>query len=170
MQPWSHEMSSLNHLIALKFDRHFSSIAAEAPVKFQSGRTILNINLAGFEAWNITISSLITHWNGPQVMVCLLDITWTNNQSSQIKPYEATRVGINSKWQNHYQNDLLQYFGYWSMDHWFEELASYPAIWCSFNYTILGGNYPFCCHLGLYVWQCTNWRPVWELGQFLKYN
>ena len=33
-------------LIALKFDRHFGSTAAEVPVKFQSDSTVLNTNLA----------------------------------------------------------------------------------------------------------------------------
>ena len=32
--------------MALKFDRHIGSTAAEVPVKFQSDRTILNTNLA----------------------------------------------------------------------------------------------------------------------------
>ena len=40
------EIGSLNYRITLKFDRHFGSIAAEVPVKFQSDCTILNINLA----------------------------------------------------------------------------------------------------------------------------
>ena len=42
----SHEIGTLNCRIALKFDRHIGSTAAEVPVKFQSDRTILNTNLA----------------------------------------------------------------------------------------------------------------------------
>ena len=42
----SREIGSLNYRIALKFDRHLASSAAEEPVKFQSDRTILNTNLA----------------------------------------------------------------------------------------------------------------------------
>ena len=42
----SHEIGTLNCRIALKFDRHIGSNAAEVPVKFQSDRTILNTNLA----------------------------------------------------------------------------------------------------------------------------
>ena len=42
----SHEIGTLNSRIALKFDRHIGSTAAEVPVKFQSDRTILNTNLA----------------------------------------------------------------------------------------------------------------------------
>ena len=41
----SHEICTLNRRIALKFDRHIGSNAAEVPVKFQSDRTILNTNL-----------------------------------------------------------------------------------------------------------------------------
>ena len=40
------EIGSLNYRIALKFDRHVGSTAAEVPVKFQSDRTILHTNLA----------------------------------------------------------------------------------------------------------------------------
>ena len=42
----SHEIGTLNSYIALKFDRHIGSTAAEVPVKFQSDRTILNTNIA----------------------------------------------------------------------------------------------------------------------------
>ena len=42
----SHEIDTLNCRIALTFDRHIGSNAAEVPVKFQSDRTILNTNLA----------------------------------------------------------------------------------------------------------------------------
>ena len=38
--------NTLNCRIALKFDRHIDSIAADVPVKFQSDRTIINTNLA----------------------------------------------------------------------------------------------------------------------------
>ena len=38
-------IGSLNYRIALKFDRHIGSSAAEVPVKFQSDRTILDTNL-----------------------------------------------------------------------------------------------------------------------------
>ena len=41
-----HEIGTLNCRIALKFDRHIGSTAAEVPVKFQSDRAILNTNLA----------------------------------------------------------------------------------------------------------------------------
>ena len=41
----SREIGSLNYRIALKFDRHFGSTAADVPVKFQSDRSILNTNL-----------------------------------------------------------------------------------------------------------------------------
>ena len=42
-----------NCLIALKFDRHIGSTAAEVPVKFQSDRTILNTNLAASRLYEI---------------------------------------------------------------------------------------------------------------------
>ena len=42
----SHEIGTINCRIALKFDRHIGSTAAEVPVKFQSDWTILNTNLA----------------------------------------------------------------------------------------------------------------------------
>ena len=40
------QIGTLNCCVALKFDRHIGSTAAEVPVKFQSDRTILNTNLA----------------------------------------------------------------------------------------------------------------------------
>ena len=46
MKSRSREICSLNHRIALKFDRHIHSGAAEVPVKFKRDRTILNTNLA----------------------------------------------------------------------------------------------------------------------------
>ena len=49
----SHEIGTLNYRIALKFDRHIGSIAAEVPVKFQSDRTILNTNLAASRLYEI---------------------------------------------------------------------------------------------------------------------
>ena len=42
MKSRSREIGRLNYRIAMKFDRHISSSAAEVPVKFQSDRTILN--------------------------------------------------------------------------------------------------------------------------------
>ena len=38
-------IGSLDYCIALKFDRHIGSSAADVPVKSQSDRTILNTNL-----------------------------------------------------------------------------------------------------------------------------
>ena len=49
----SHEIGTLNCRIALKFDRHIGSNAAEVPVKFQSDRTILNTNLAASRLYGI---------------------------------------------------------------------------------------------------------------------
>ena len=45
MKSRSRKIGSLNYHIALKFDRHIDSDAAEVPVKFQSNRTMLNTNL-----------------------------------------------------------------------------------------------------------------------------
>ena len=42
----SREIGSLDYRIALEFDRHIASSAAEVPHKLQSDRTILNTNLA----------------------------------------------------------------------------------------------------------------------------
>ena len=39
--------------MALKFDGHIGSIAADVPVKFQSERTILNTNLAASKLYEI---------------------------------------------------------------------------------------------------------------------
>ena len=44
---------TLNCRIALKFDRHIGSTAAEVPFKFQSDRTILNTNLAASRLYEI---------------------------------------------------------------------------------------------------------------------
>ena len=49
----SHEIGTLNCRIALTFDRHTGSTAAEVPVKFQSERTILNTNLAASRLYEI---------------------------------------------------------------------------------------------------------------------
>ena len=49
----SHEIGTLNSRIALKFDRHIGSTAAEVPVEFQSDRTILNTNLAASRLYEI---------------------------------------------------------------------------------------------------------------------
>ena len=46
MKSRSHEIGTLNLCIALKFDRHIGSTAAEVPVKFQSDQTFLNTNFA----------------------------------------------------------------------------------------------------------------------------
>ena len=44
MKSRSREIGGLNYRIALQFDRHIDSSAAEVPVKFQGDRTILNTN------------------------------------------------------------------------------------------------------------------------------
>ena len=49
----SYEIGTLNCRIALKFDRHIGSNAAEVPVKFQSDRKILNTNLAASRLYEI---------------------------------------------------------------------------------------------------------------------
>ena len=49
----SREIGSLNYHIALEFDRHVGSTAAEVPVKFQGDRTILNTNLAASRIYEI---------------------------------------------------------------------------------------------------------------------
>ena len=49
----SHKIGTFNCRIALKFDRHIGSTAAEVPVKFQSDRTILNTNLAASRLYEI---------------------------------------------------------------------------------------------------------------------
>ena len=45
MKSRSREIGSLNYRIALKFDWHIGSSAADVPIKFQSDRAILNIKL-----------------------------------------------------------------------------------------------------------------------------
>ena len=49
----SREIGSLNYCMALKFDRHIGSNAADAPVKFQSDWTVLNTNLAALRLHKI---------------------------------------------------------------------------------------------------------------------
>ena len=46
MTPRSREIGSLNHDIALKFDRRLHSGDAETSVKFHSDQKIVNANLA----------------------------------------------------------------------------------------------------------------------------
>ena len=57
MKSRSREISNLNYRIALKFDRHVGSSAAEVPVKFLSDRTILNTNLA---ASRLSVDNLVS--------------------------------------------------------------------------------------------------------------
>ena len=54
MKSRSGEIGSLNYSIALKFDRYLGSCATEVPVKFQSGRTIININLVDLRLHEIS--------------------------------------------------------------------------------------------------------------------
>ena len=70
MKSRSHEIGSSNYRIALKFDRHFGSPAAEVPVKFQSNRMILNTNLAALRLWDLTVRRLIGYWNRAQGRPC----------------------------------------------------------------------------------------------------
>ena len=49
MKSLSREISSLNYRIALKFDRHIGSSAAEVPVKFQSNGSNSKYRSRGFE-------------------------------------------------------------------------------------------------------------------------
>ena len=47
--------------MALKFDRHIDSTAAEVPVKFQSDRTILNTNLVASRLYEILRKDVFRH-------------------------------------------------------------------------------------------------------------
>ena len=74
---WSLEAGRLhgssNYRIALKFDRHFGSPAAEVPVKFQSDWTIINTNLAASRLRDLTVRHLIGYWNGALIVMIF---TW----------------------------------------------------------------------------------------------
>ena len=57
--------------IALKFDRHIGSNAAEVPVKFQSDRTILNTNLAASRLYEILRKDVFSDIEtGPRFLIC----------------------------------------------------------------------------------------------------
>ena len=57
-------IGSLDHHVALKYDRLVGNSAAEGPVKFQCDRTIMHINPA---AWGFTdILRLFKYWNRDQ--------------------------------------------------------------------------------------------------------
>ena len=69
MKSRSHEIDALNCCIALKFDRHIGSHAAEVPVKFQSDRTILNTNLAASILYEILRKDVLSDIEtGPWVL------------------------------------------------------------------------------------------------------
>ena len=75
MKSRSHEIGTLNCRIALKFDRHIGSNAAEVPVKFQSDRTILNINLAASRLHEILRKDVFSDIEtGPSVLST--DLSW----------------------------------------------------------------------------------------------
>ena len=66
----SHEIGTLNCRIALKFDRHIGSTAAEVPVKFQNDRTNLNTNLAASRLYEILRKELFSDIEtGPRSLV-----------------------------------------------------------------------------------------------------
>ena len=61
MKPWRHEIQVKTLPIALKFDRHLGSNAAELPVKFQSDTIIITSNLAASrlpEIWCLDVHTL----------------------------------------------------------------------------------------------------------------
>ena len=62
----SHEIGTLNCRIALKFDWHVGSSAAEVPVKFHSDRTILNTNLAASRSYDKTSYRILKQGPGHQ--------------------------------------------------------------------------------------------------------
>ena len=65
----SREIGILNYPIALKFDMHVGSNAADVPGKLQSDRTILNTNLAASAFCEFL--RLILYWNGALVAVSI---------------------------------------------------------------------------------------------------
>ena len=55
----------LNYCIALTFDRHIGSSAAEVPVKFQERSDNSKYKFRGFEtSWCLTLRRLMWYWNG----------------------------------------------------------------------------------------------------------
>ena len=60
MKTRSREIDSLNDRIALKFDKHIRSSAAEAPTKFQSGRIILTTNFVASKLCEILQQSVLS--------------------------------------------------------------------------------------------------------------
>ena len=52
----------MNYPIALKFDRHLSSTAAEVSVKFQDDHTILNTNLTALRHCEILHVNKMSYW------------------------------------------------------------------------------------------------------------
>ena len=55
------ETYSLNHRIILKFDRRIGSTAADVHVRFRSGRTILNANLAGWRLCEVLQQDVLSY-------------------------------------------------------------------------------------------------------------
>ena len=63
MKSRSREIDSLNYRIALRFNRHIDSSAAQVPVKFQSDWTII-YQIRGFgTSRDLTIRRLFGYWN-----------------------------------------------------------------------------------------------------------
>ena len=139
----SHEIVSLNYCIALKFDRHIDSTAAE--VKFQSDRTIL-VAPKLCKIWQKDVLSNIEM--GPceiTLRLMLLDLTddkptlvqvmaWCcqapSHYLSQCWPYSVTPP----KWVNR-NTPTKDMFFYWFISWWPQELFSSFTIKLTQIYT-----------------------------------
>ena len=63
MKSWNREIGDLSYHIALKFDRHIGSSAAEVPVKCQSCQTFLNKCHSFETSRDLAIRRIIRYWN-----------------------------------------------------------------------------------------------------------
>ena len=149
MKSRSHVIGNLNYGIALKFNRHISSTAAEVPVKFQSNRTILNTNLTASrlcEIWRWDVLSVIE--TGPQCLGsslgCLL--FYTISMSCSIV------TDIISLWDNNAISNIR--YGW---------ILSFLTSASSLNHPVsltlkMWQDFPICCHQSWFMssaqWKC----------------
>ena len=111
----SHEIGTINCRIALKFDRHIGSTAAEVPVKLQSNRTILNTNLAASRLYEILLKDAFSDietgpWKRPWCHDMWL-IYWCLNITSLRRYYILHRAEPHRDYQSLLDGNRYFLFG-----------------------------------------------------------
>ena len=106
----SHVIGTLNCRIALKFDRHISSTAAEVPVKFQSDRTILNSNLAASRLYEILRKDVFSDIETWQLNGVAIAQNWpqSHQAASEIDTFNTIAYLINVQITKFYFSSMVK--------------------------------------------------------------